>query len=78
MLAQGTTFELPNKNAARRFTVVADGAKDPHLISDTRAYTHFIRALMGAGTGDAARRDALLTRVGLGDADKTALTEVPG
>jgi hypothetical protein len=68
-------LELPNRTAPRPLGITVDGAKNPTLISDERAYTHFLLSTIGNGEKDVARREALLTRAGLGKQDRDAYTE---
>lgn len=67
--------QLPNKNPVQKLEIKADGAKNPNLISDDRAYTHFLISTTGNGEKDVARREALLARAGLTKGDRDAYTE---
>jgi hypothetical protein len=67
--------KLPNQNPVQKLEVKADGAKNPNLISDDRAYTHFLISTIGNGEKDVARREALLARAGLTKGDRAAYTE---
>lgn len=71
---QTASAQFPEKNPARKLDVVADGSRNPELISDERAYTHFLLATIGTSEKDVSRREALLKRVGLAGVDREAYT----